>query len=641
MKLRYLFVVLVLFLTEKNMAQMTDRLSPKSFETSFQIDQSRYQRISPPNLLAVRQDDRINPTSRFSYPVKVDLNLEDGVWYDAPSGGRIWQLELQSPEALGLAVFYDAFYLPPGATLHMYTPDRKEVIGAYTSRVNPKNGKFWTGFTKGEKAILEYFEPESQKGQGRIHIFRIDYAYQKDNFNSALRSATDNELGFGAADGCSDNINCTQGQDFQTVKKGVCRILLVVEEGTGYCTGNLINNTSEDNTPYVLSAFHCQDGYTPLYDLWRFDFNYESPDCANPTTEPAFQSMLGCVQRAGRQANDFLLLEITEAIPSNFDAYFLGWNRSTAVPTDATLIHHPKGDIKKISATDQNITIFNRSIEWSNGVITPAQNHFEVRWTDGGFEIGSSGGALLDQDKRIVGQLHGGNNTCDDSQTWFGRLALAWEGGGSADTRLKDWLDPTNSGVTQMNGKINTNAAGVSISGLVMTDGGDPIPNVQVQILGAKGFTVAAFSDQQGQYSFSNVPVDDTYQVNPAKSGDAGNGLSVLDLIQVRKHILNIEQLASAYQILAADVNASNSVSTLDLILMQKVILNIDPTFENIATWTFLPADAQFVDNADPFQGFSSGSFSIELPSGTTQNVTFDLIGIKAGDVNNSAALDE
>lgn len=638
-KIYYLLIVLSFSLLGNIQAQQTERLSPKSFERSFQLDESRRQSIAPPALGPVRRADEDNPNNRFAYPVQVDLSWEDGVWYELPSGGRLWQLSLESPDALGLAVFYDAFYLPPGATLHMYTPDREEVLGAYTSRANPRNGKFWTGFTRGDKAVLEYFEPPGQRDQGRLHIFRVDYAYQKNNFESALRSASQMELGFGTSDACHNNINCDLGQDFQTVKQAVCRIFLVVEEGTGFCTGNLINNVRADDRPYVLSAFHCQDGFTPLYDFWRFDFNYESADCSNPIDEPSYQSMLGCTRRAGRQENDFLLLELGEAIPANYNVYFLGWNRENTAPADATMIHHPRGDIKKIATTDQPVQVFNGSIEWSNDVITPAGNHFEVRWTDGAFSIGSSGAALLDQDQRIVGQLHGGNNNCDDSQAWYGRLARSWEGGGTAATRLKDWLDPDDTGAMAIDGKANENTAGIELSGMVLTDAGDPIPEVQVQLLGAGGLALATFTDEQGMYRFTNIPPGDTYQVNPAKTGSAINGVSVLDLIQVRKHILNIEQLPSPYQMLAADVNASNSITTLDLILMQKVILNIDPDFEQVNSWTFLPADAVFLDNGDPFQGLGSGTFSLDIPAEQTEALLFDMIGIKAGDVNNSADL--
>jgi len=638
-KTRYLTGLLALLVAFTIQAQPTAQQAPQSFSFNSSLRSARLQQIQPPDLLAVRRSDQQNPGSRFAYPVKVDLSWQDGVWSDLPSGGRIWQLSLESPDALGLAVFYDEFYLPPGATLHMYRPDRQEVIGAYTSAVNPRNGKFWTGFLRGDQAVLEYFEPAAQRGKGRLHIFRVDYAYQRDNFESALRGASATELGFGTSDACHNNVNCTLGDDFQVVKKGICRILLVVEEGTGYCTGNLMNNVRADNRPYVLSAFHCQDGYTPVYDFWRFDFNYESADCNNPVDEPAYQSMLGCVRQAGREENDFLLLELNNSIPASFDVYFLGWNRTTTSPTDATMIHHPRGDIKKIATTDQAISVFNGSIEWSNGVITPASHHFEVQLTDGAFSIGSSGSALLDQDQRVVGQLHGGNNSCDDAQTWFGRLALSWEGGGTAATRLKDWLDPDGTEVLFMDGMGGSQAAGIAISGLVLTDAGEPIPNVQVQLLGASGLTLATFTDETGAYQFTGVAPGDSYELHAVRTGEASNGLSVLDLIQVRKHILNLGQLVSPYQLLAADVNASGSISTLDLILIQKIILNIDATFAYVDVWTFLPADAVFLDNANPFVGLSSGSFTFEVPAAQSEAIHFDIIGIKAGDVNNSADL--
>lgn len=639
--LRFTLFTLLIGLAGSLSAQQVDRLTPKSFEHSFQLDDGHRQIIQAPDLAEVRRADQENPNNRFAYPMRVDLSWEDGVWSDLPSGGRIWQLILESSDALGLAVFYDSFYLPPGASLHMYTPDKEKVLGAYTSRVNPPNGKFWTGFTRGSKAILEYYEPPGQRDQGRLHIFRVDYAYQKDNFNSALRSASQMELGFDSSDACHNNVSCDLGQEFQTAKQAVCRIFLVVEEGTGFCSGSVINNVREDGRPFVLSAFHCQDGFTPLYDFWRFDFNYESADCTNPGEEPTYQSMLGCARRAGRQANDFLLLELNNAFPANYGVYFLGWNRANSAPTDATMIHHPRGDIKKIATTDQAIRVFNGSIEWSNEVITPAGNHFEVRWTDGAFSIGSSGAALLDQEQRIVGQLHGGNNNCNDAQAWYGRFSRSWEGGGTPATRLRDWLDPDNTGVMSLGGKINENSAGVEISGMVLTDAGDPIPRVQVQILGEGGLGLATFTDSLGVFHFTNIPTGDTYLLNPAKVSAAINGVSVLDLIQVRKHILNIESLPSPYQMLSADVNASNSITTLDLILMQKVILNIDPAFERVNTWTFLPADAIFKDNNDPFQGLSSGTFSVQIPMEQTEALFFDMIGIKAGDVNNSADLNQ
>ena len=74
---------------------------------------------------------------------------------------------------------------------------------------------------------------------------------------------------------------------------------MVFQQGMGWCSGSLINNTRNDGTPYYLTAFHCQHGYTPYYHLWRFDFNYEAVGCDNPPSIPSFQPMIG----AGIQSN--------------------------------------------------------------------------------------------------------------------------------------------------------------------------------------------------------------------------------------------------------------------------------------------------------------------------------------------------
>ncbi|HRD80169.1 MAG TPA: hypothetical protein PLL53_05375, partial [Saprospiraceae bacterium] len=122
----------------------------------------------------------------------------------------------------------------------------------------------------------------------------------------------------------------------QEQRRSACRIIIVVAEGSGYCTGTLVNNVRNNGVPYVISGFHCMDGYTPLWDLWRFDFRYQSSTCTNPATEPGFQSMLGCDNRAGRRENDFLLLELFQNIPVSYQAYFAGWDRSTNVPARST-----------------------------------------------------------------------------------------------------------------------------------------------------------------------------------------------------------------------------------------------------------------------------------------------------------------
>ncbi len=121
-------------------------------------------------------------------------------------------------------------------------------------------------------------------------------------------------------------------------------------------------------------------------------------------------------------------------MPDAWAPYYNGWSRSTSPATQATGIHHPSGDAKKISRDDSG-TI--NGSQWGS-------NHWRVpSWDQGVTEGGSSGSPLFDQNSRIIGQLHGGESSCT-LRTWdeYGKLDVSWIGGGTAATRLRDWLDP-------------------------------------------------------------------------------------------------------------------------------------------------------------------------------------------------------
>lgn len=263
------------------------------------------------SLKKVLKEDRLKPGNRFAAPLAVDLGLENaGIWEDGPEGSRIWRVKVESKSALGLMLLFDDFFIPPGATLKVHHADG-QLLNTYNGLDNQANGKFLIGLVRGERAFLEYTEPQEFKGQGRLHLFRVDHAYHQANLVAADFNTSGKlniELGFGASAPCNINVNCEEGTPYSAEKRAVCRIVVVVEEGTGVCTGNLINNTKQDGRPLLLSAFHCQDGYTPLYDLWRFDFNYESSSCENPVKEPQWQTILGSKLLAGHQMTDFLLL---------------------------------------------------------------------------------------------------------------------------------------------------------------------------------------------------------------------------------------------------------------------------------------------------------------------------------------------
>ncbi len=637
-------ILLALFFGQSIIAQISAGGTPISSSTS----QSKFfskQALKPTpipelDLAALKKQDEENPwANRFAAPVKVNYGLSNsGTWVDLPDGSRVWRLHLRSKGALALSILYDEFYLPKGAQLFVYSPDKKQLLGAYTSENNRANGKFLTGLIYGSEAILEYYEPPRMAGQGRLHIFRIDQAYKKealrDNNYEYQTHAGATDTGFGSSFPCHENINCNNSPEVQEKKRGIVRIMVIVEEGSGFCTGNLMNNTSVDGRPLVLSAFHCQDGFTPLFEFWKFDFNYESVDCNNPEVEPTPNSLLGSELKAGRQENDFILLELFSRVPSRYNPFFLGWDRSDTEPDSSFYIHHPFGDIKKIGVINKKAEIFEFPIEWDNNVTTPADHHFRVVYNTGYFQPGSSGAALLNKDGRYVAHLHGGRSACDENSTgFFGRLSVAWEGGGTAETRLKDWLDPLNTQTMTLDGTSNTGVGEVMLAGHVRTGTGVPLPGVVVTLVGPK--SAIDTTDAQGYYEFGELIEGEQYGVKLERSGRAVNGVNILDMIIILKHILAIDQLTEIPARLAADVDGSGSISTIDRIKIQKVIMGLDQEFGAVPSWQFIPTNFGAGAEGDPLKDGLPESFSVGHLD--TDMLDFDFLGIKSGDVNNSA----
>ncbi len=645
--IRNTFLSLCLFFcTHLSFAQISSGGQPISsratYSKAFSLQPLKSTIVKPLDMDRVHAEDRERPwANRFAAPIQVDYDLSNsGQWLELDNGDRVWRLVLRSTGALALNILYDDFYLPEGSRLFVYTPDKSQVLGAYTSANNRPSKKFLTGLIYGEEAVIEYFEPGRVKGQGRLHIFRLDHAYSKEvlrdaNYEFQVHAGMNNS-GFDSSFSCHENVNCNTDPQVQEKKRSSVRIMVIVEEGAGFCTGNLMNNTSVDGRPLVLTAFHCQDGFTPLFDFWKFNFNYESLSCDNPATEPRGQSILGSKLLSGRQENDFILVELVIPVPPSFNAYYLGWDRSDTEPDAKMYVHHPFGDIKKIGLINKKAEVHEFPIEWDNDVVTPEDHHFRVVYSTGYFQPGSSGAALINNDGRMVGWLHGGRSSCASGSTaYFGRLTMAWDGGATTETRLKDFLDPEGTDTETLNGTINTGIGEVRVGGKVTTSTGAALPGVIVTLSGPR--SAVDTTDVEGQYEFTGLIEGENYGLNFSKPGPTVNGVNILDMIIIQKHILAIESITELTTLLAADVNVSGSVTTLDRILIQKVIMGIDDEFEKVSSWRFLPAD--FVPNmpANPISEPLPDVFMIENLTGDL--LEFNFTAMKSGDVNNSADL--
>ncbi len=413
--------------------------------------------------LADEQDEKNGELPKFSRSIFTDITLTNaGNWIELSNGDRLWRVKIKSDGAQALLLYYNKFFLPTGATLHVYTENKTEIRGAFTSFNNPRNGYFATGLTHGESCIIEYFEPVKVKGQGIISLNEIGHAYRW--VNSIFPNVRGGSaLGFNQSDACEVNINCEEGNDWQNEKRAVSCIIVQSQQGQGICSGTLINNVREDCTPYLLSAQHCSEFVSSnQYAQWIFHFNYESPDCNNPNSVGTLDDdfVVGCTKKAdsddngGDTGSDFLLLELNQQPPTAFNVYYAGWDAAPTAPTGGVCIHHPEGDIKKISTYQQT------GVNTSWGGSSPG-THWRIKWVvstngHGVTEPGSSGSAIFNTSKKIVGTLTGGDSFCSspNSPDFFGKISYHFTlNGNTASTQLKPWLDPDNTGTTAVNGR--------------------------------------------------------------------------------------------------------------------------------------------------------------------------------------------
>jgi hypothetical protein len=517
-KLCLLTLIYFLIPTEKSLAQISFGGTPYSFGSEFRQQKAnnpslKAYKLSKIDLAKVLAEDRLKPNSnRFAKAIPVNFNLENaGEWENLANGDRLWRLKIHSESALALRVLFDKFFLPEGGKFFMYSEDKQYILGAFTHQTNPQGGRLGTGLLYAESIILEYYEPQVVKNQAIISLFRVDHAYKnaKDSKKEKI------EKSFGESGDCNVNINCDLGADFQEVKRGVVKIITADTGGSGWCTGSLINTQTQDKTPYILTATHCEDDKGETFiDTWAFIFNFESALCANPANKPSENQIVSGADIVAKfETTDFLLLKTNSSIPDNFNAYFLGWNRSGTNPPKAACVHHPSGDVKKISLDNNPAT----TTAWSNNQPNSGTNYFRVVWDENTTtEGGSSGAALLDENQRIIGQLRGGDASCIDNTAadWFGKISASWDGNGTPDSRLKDWLDPNNTNATSVNGmeafRLNNDAVLTSISSV----------RNECQVSNNQVFTFRAYN--KGKNNLSNITLQ--YELKKSDNTIVGSG---------------------------------------------------------------------------------------------------------------------
>ncbi len=415
-----------------------------------------------------------------------------GTWEYLDNEIALWRLRVNSDGAKSLNLGFSEFYLPEGAKLVIYSMDLETIIGPLTPADNDDHNQWWSPIIEGDELVVEVQVPYQSVNQLQLRLKTVNHDYV--GITTTLSDKCNLDVACGEEDGFPEI------EFFRDMMQSVAMYSL---NGVSLCSGALINNTSEDCKPLFLTADHCRINEFNAPSMVAY-FNYQNSFCRAPGSDESgmdgdgelTQFVTGATLLANSDRTDFALVEFDDEIDPAFNPFFAGWNRGATLPETVVGIHHPRTEEKRISfekdagAVYQSTRNGDRNDDQVNDGTANASGNFLTipDWDLGVTEGGSSGSPLFNQDGFIVGQLCCGlaSQSCEDTMQLdiYGWFHKSWEGAGTPETRLKDWLDPNGTGLEALRGKFGEEC------GFATIDGGENLLRYCNQVVGTLSYDV-------------------------------------------------------------------------------------------------------------------------------------------------------
>jgi hypothetical protein len=352
--------------------------------------------------LAPLIDQSAHYPTRFAVDVPHSVSTADaGTW--TQSGTRsTWTYSMRVPTAVSMSFHADHVTLPAGAVLTV--TGESGASASYRTRDIARSG-LWSRPLPGDSLVLTLSVNAAERPQTTLQIESFQAGYRSlgggvpDNahYRDLMQKAAQTS-------GCVLNYSC----DATSTNQGPAHATVaIVIANVTQCTGTLLNDTSGDAVPYVLTARHCENGMLGGGDpgaAANVTLYWDAVTSCGASLGSIYDST--AITQTGAttvvEQQDAWLIQL-DAPPAASDAYYAGWDATGGIFSGGYSIHHAMGyDKQYVDWYGQPIL---ETIPGATLKLRYSSTFWGVVNSSGSVGSGASGGALFDPNNNAVGSL--------------------------------------------------------------------------------------------------------------------------------------------------------------------------------------------------------------------------------------------
>lgn len=410
---------------------------------------------------------------QFAVPLPHAASTASSGSWSVTGAAATWSYAVRVPTAVSLSFHALATSLPESATLLV---SGGRTTTSYRAS-DLRHGELWSRIHPGDTLALALTVAAADRAAVDFRIVSLQAGYRAIGAGVEDHPLYRRLVPRGSS---SANASCVTNYECKVTAgnaTAAAATVAVVVENLYQCTGTLINDVPGDNTPYVLTARHCETGRLGGGNPSAASGVTVYWDATSPCGTPLGSIYDGdlATQTGARtvvEQQDAWLIEL-ESSPVVADAQFAGFDVSGEPVSGGYTIHQAEGSDK------QFVSWFGTAFALEEqGALGTAylSNFLETVNQSGNIGPGASGSGLFNGNDRLTGVLALGRKTTDPSGyeacpvapaaapdgsngvADFTALAAVWTSTADAtsstgQTTLQSVLDPGNTGSQIVPGK--------------------------------------------------------------------------------------------------------------------------------------------------------------------------------------------